>query len=416
MLGGFRASMTWLHTWCGLVFGWLLFAIFFTGSVAVFRHEIDYWMMPELHVGPIVDPVAVAEKALVEVAPDAIRWVIDLPNGRAPILRVRWQQGAKDRLQTRYLGPHGEVLTPRATSGGSMLYRFHYGLLLGRTGMWIVGGLAMAMLVGLMTGVVIHAKIFDEFFTFRPLRAGPRAWQDAHTVTGVLMLPFCLMITYSGLVIWWFIWMPGGLQLAFPGDQTAFFRAMNGPASQAVRHSATVGTALPLAKIVDSARDTAPRGLAITAVTVLDPGRETAKVEISRSTDEALWGHADRLHLSGVDGSLLGRQIESAPPAAATYRITRILHEVKFAGPGLRWMVFLMGLGSCVVIATGTVLWGVKRRLRHARALAGSPQGPLPTLRAYGVDCFNVAVIAGLGFASASFVLANRLQIGRAHV
>lgn len=28
MKEGFRQAMAWLHTWAGLVFGWLLFAIF----------------------------------------------------------------------------------------------------------------------------------------------------------------------------------------------------------------------------------------------------------------------------------------------------------------------------------------------------------------------------------------------------
>jgi len=27
---GFRQAMAWLHTWAGLVFGWLLFANFLT--------------------------------------------------------------------------------------------------------------------------------------------------------------------------------------------------------------------------------------------------------------------------------------------------------------------------------------------------------------------------------------------------
>ena len=31
MKGTFRQSMAWLHTWCGLWLGWLLFAIFLTG-------------------------------------------------------------------------------------------------------------------------------------------------------------------------------------------------------------------------------------------------------------------------------------------------------------------------------------------------------------------------------------------------
>lgn len=33
MKEGFRQAMAWLHTWTGLIFGWLLFAIFLTGTL-----------------------------------------------------------------------------------------------------------------------------------------------------------------------------------------------------------------------------------------------------------------------------------------------------------------------------------------------------------------------------------------------
>ena len=49
MKNGFRQSMAWLHTWTGLLLGWLLFAIFLTGTIAYFRSEVTYWMRPELH-------------------------------------------------------------------------------------------------------------------------------------------------------------------------------------------------------------------------------------------------------------------------------------------------------------------------------------------------------------------------------
>ena len=32
---GFRQAMSWLHTWSGLILGWLLFAIFVTGTLSV---------------------------------------------------------------------------------------------------------------------------------------------------------------------------------------------------------------------------------------------------------------------------------------------------------------------------------------------------------------------------------------------
>jgi hypothetical protein len=47
--GGFRQAQAWLHTWCGLWFSWLLFAVFLTGTLAVFEEPISHWMTPEHH-------------------------------------------------------------------------------------------------------------------------------------------------------------------------------------------------------------------------------------------------------------------------------------------------------------------------------------------------------------------------------
>jgi len=49
MAKGFRADMTWLHTWSGLIVGWLLFVIFVTGTSSYYRGEITLWMQPEVH-------------------------------------------------------------------------------------------------------------------------------------------------------------------------------------------------------------------------------------------------------------------------------------------------------------------------------------------------------------------------------
>src|SRR5690606_30448017 len=47
MFQSFRLSMTWLHTWFGLVLGYVLMAAFFFGALSVFDCEIDRWAIPE---------------------------------------------------------------------------------------------------------------------------------------------------------------------------------------------------------------------------------------------------------------------------------------------------------------------------------------------------------------------------------
>ena len=68
---GFRQSNAWLHTWVGLLLGWLLYAVFLTGTLSFFQDEISYWMKPELHAatpGPQSAQLALQQAALLAAA------------------------------------------------------------------------------------------------------------------------------------------------------------------------------------------------------------------------------------------------------------------------------------------------------------------------------------------------------------
>ncbi len=72
---GPRQSMSWLHTWSSLILGWLLYAIFLTGTLSFFQSEMTVWMKPELHQSlppqSQVQQVQTALNFLQHKAPDA---------------------------------------------------------------------------------------------------------------------------------------------------------------------------------------------------------------------------------------------------------------------------------------------------------------------------------------------------------
>ena len=59
-MAGMRQAMTPVHTWSGLVLGWLLVFVFVTGTAGYFDTEIDRWMHPERPVAPQVEGTATA--------------------------------------------------------------------------------------------------------------------------------------------------------------------------------------------------------------------------------------------------------------------------------------------------------------------------------------------------------------------
>ncbi|MBO3274297.1 PepSY-associated TM helix domain-containing protein [Pseudomonas schmalbachii] len=390
-------SFDWLHTWAGLFAGWLLFAVFLTGSLALFKAEIGYWMQPELHGVARVsdrDALAVAERLLRTGAEGARSWSISLPDVRDPGLQIAWQ--ARDgKGSSRWLDPlGGTLLDVRATQGGAFFSRFHYSLGLGKPGVWIVGGLAMAMLAALVTGVVIHRRIFRDFFTFRPRAATQRAWLDAHNASGVLLLPFHLMITYTGLVLFYAFYMPAAIQALYAGDARAYFTELVPPVVRPVSGEAC--TLQPLGPLLERAEAQFGVGR-VASLLVQNPGDAGALVHVFRSRDDRLARVSDALVFDGCSGGIVAQRLQ---PRASylTERVMGGLHFAHFGGDFLRWLYFLAGLGSCAMIVTGLLLFTLKRE-RSGRDAA------VVRLAAR----LNPAAVGGTLLACAAYLLANRL-------
>lgn len=399
MKDGFRQTMAFLHSWAGLVPGWLLYAVFLTGSLTYYRQEIGQWMRPELS-GTAADPSAVIHAAdrLRQVSPDAHLWRIDLPTARNPVTEILWK-GEQGGFRSEQLDPRtGQQLQGRETMGGDFLFYFHFDLNApGRIGRWLVCFATIAMLVAIISGVVTHRRIFADFFTFRP-RKGQRSWLDAHNVAGVIALPFYLMISFTGLVTLTTMFMPWAIQHAYSGDMGAYFRDLAGQGDAAVAAPSTgapMRSGVEIDQIVKRAEHMWHGGQA-GRILVDAPSSGSATVTIERRDSQSISYDLPWLRFS-ADGRLIARH-DGGGPAVTTQGWLYGLHLARFSDAGLRFLFFLSGLLGTAMIATGLILWVVKRRPRnHASAR------PMAAERA------NVAVIAGLPIAIASLLLANRL-------
>ncbi|MDR0259548.1 MAG: PepSY domain-containing protein, partial [Comamonas sp.] len=386
---GLRQSMSWLHTWSGLLLGWLLYAVFFTGTLSFFRNEITDWMRPELHQS--VPDAGTAQRgldAMQAIAPKATTWTLSLPNERQTAIEASWREpgaaaGRAGTQRTTLDAGTGEQLQPRETRGGAFLYRFHFELYaMPRIwGRWIVGFATMLMLVAIISGVITHKKIFSDFFTFRP-RKGQRSWLDAHNATAVLALPFHLVITFSGLVLLMNMLMPWGVQTAYNGDSNAYFSELrgnrqaqaggaNGNAAREggrANHQADAAADTPVAMapvgpMLDAALQQWPAH-GVGSITVNAPNTARATVELREGGGSSLVnrGAASTLLFDGVTG-----EPRQAPEAAAiswpraTSNVVSSLHLGRFAEPLVRWLLFLSGVVGTIMAATGMVIWVVKR-------------------------------------------------------
>ncbi len=406
-LGGIRQSQSVLHTWSGLVVGWVLFLIFIAGTAAYWKEELTRWMQPEIGL-PASSATAVtqAQQFLARTAPDAQRWSIELPDARSSATSVSWQpQGEKERRRGQRnpnqatLDADGKPVQVRETRGGNFFYRLHFDLhyvpvLWAR---WFISACSMLMLIALISGVITHKKIFTDFFTFRRGK-GQRSWLDGHNALAVLSLPFHLMITYTGLITLMTLYMPWAVDANYPGGRDAFFAELF-PRAEKAEASGVAATPPALAEVLRRAEVQWGGGHAA-SLQIEHPSDASMRISVRRQQGDQIAGAADALSFDAR-----GNLLDAAAPRSAAV-ITRDgmigLHAARFAPTTMRWLFFLSGVAGTLMVATGLVLWTVKRRTQL-------PDPARPHLGFRIVERLNIGFVTGLPVAMLAFLWGNRL-------
>jgi uncharacterized iron-regulated membrane protein len=392
----FRQSMAWLHTWAGLVVGWVLFVIFVAGTVACFDKELDYWMRPALHhLAPAPVSMDAALHTLREMAPHAETVFVRPPSARDPSIHGFVFEPGKPYIDVA-LDPHNGRLIP-ATAGGTFFFTLHYNLQAGDIGMYLVGLAGMLMLIALITGVVIHRRIFKDFFVFRPRRGGQRAWLDGHNLTGVLGLPFHLMIAYTGVAILVFSYMTAGVRIGYHGDFAQFYEELQGNAAPVAQHEPLARLASLDTMLADAVRRMHGPALYMEVQNIHDA---SATVSVLESGDNDVMGGRRSFNYRGADGAFIG---ESKGPDTAyrVYAFLSGLHRVQFGSAALRWLYFLLGGAGCVMLACGMQVWVAKR--------TGQTTASDASLGHRVVRALNVGVVGGMPLASVAMLWIDRL-------
>lgn len=397
MKNSLRQAMAWLHTWAGLLSGWLLFVVFVGGTLACFDRELDDWMRPALHdlAGPQPTRFDAAFERVEAEAPDAHMWWAHVSSARKRGVEAFWfnDDGSEGAV---LLDPRDGAAIP-GTAGGQFFFRLHYDLHAGLWGMYAVGLLGMMMLVALVAGVITHKKIFKDFFMLRWRGGGQRAWLDGHNLAGVLGLPFHVMIAYTGVAIFAASYIFGGTQAAYGGDTEAFFADAGG-----FYEREETGKALTSRHSVDALVADAERrmGVPVDWASIHHPADGSALIAFGTDHSRRVAWDMQQVQYDAATGAFVH---QSAPATAGytAYAFLGGLHMAQFGGAPLRWLYFVLGLAGCVMLATGMQVWVRKRAQRCATAGLVSGHGLVRAL--------NVGVVAGMPLACASMLLANRL-------
>jgi uncharacterized iron-regulated membrane protein len=204
-----KRRLFFLHSWLGLLAGLGLVVIGLTGSVLVFKDEIDAAWSPQMVVvAPEPAGRLPYDQRLLE-AKQALPghlvtgWVIATKPEKADQLWVV-AEGTSDWRFVHQNPYNGQILNDPANSRGTLtgwLLELHYTFFADHAGLLIAGALAFLLCLLGITGVWLYRGFWKTFFTLRWDRSARIFFSDAHKMVGISSVAFNLILGFTGA--WW---------------------------------------------------------------------------------------------------------------------------------------------------------------------------------------------------------------------
>ena len=404
-----------LHSWTGVALGMFLYIVCFTGSIALFYHEMLSWEDPTKRIELQAEPAAFNETFTQWVDGLSAEGEVEFLNFTYPTVYEPYYQAyahqhiSDDEHADHFMRWHPTTLEQvevREDGMARWLYDFHRDLMWptqlgGRTiGRALVGVAGVILLLSIITGVIAHTKIREELFSLRYLRSVRLKWQDTHKVLGLWGLPFYAMIALTGAVLGIVTLLaPIIAVLAFKGDQQALFDAVIGQPPDAVGVQAQMISVDELAQMRHPESGEAPW-----YVITHHWGDEGAVLDVYFKSETEL-KYAEGVSVSGTTGEFTySATTDTETPGNRLTAAMAPLHYGTYGGIALKALYFVLGMSLAVITALGTMMW-IERRL-HGN------EGNRSQVFYRGLSRLNVGVCVGILVASSGLFIHNSLYVG----
>ncbi|MBX3747154.1 MAG: PepSY domain-containing protein [Verrucomicrobiae bacterium] len=376
-----------VHLWSGLLLGLYFLVIGLTGSLIVFRGEIEDALRPQLTrvspggalgaVQPMLDEAAVA-------FPGARFHTVNLPTQPRRSLSI-WGHDPKSRSFHVYFDPWTGRMLGSDLAGDNVtewLYELHANLLSGQTGQQVNGIIALLVGLLLLSGLVVwwpgRGRVVGQGLTLRWRAGWKRRNYDLHKVVGFYTAVLLLITVVTG--IWFpfkapFRWMAEVLtQSSAREDSPVSDPAHRGQPRITVDAAlAATGQVLP---------GVAPNWIR------LPQGPEDVYSVRKRLSGEWQLEGMNYIHVDPQSGAVIRADLHAETTLAQ--RILRTffpLHVGSFGGLSTRILWVVLGLAPGLLCVTGTLMWWNRVGRRMARpgqaagqAAATEPQSPRPAV------------------------------------
>jgi uncharacterized iron-regulated membrane protein len=390
-----------VHAWVGVVSALVLHVMFFAGGFALFLEDLNAWQEPAPAEGTTSQTrLLPLETVVTNTLAARAANPATLSLGFSPaFVTLHWPVPGQPEWAEVRVDRRTGALVPLTSQVGELLYWLHF-LYHPKApwGMQVAGGFAVALLLALVTGVLIHIKdIVRQFHQFRPARTVRVLWSDLHKVLGVMGLPFQAMFAFTGAMLGLSALLLGAfVGPVFDGNESAAGEALWGRDPQ-VKASGKLGPGLSLDQLLARAQARFP-GLEVTFAQVQQRGDANAVVKFWGERRSSLFARG-QLSLRASDGFVVSETFtgRDAAPGASVLRWVVGLHYALYGGLATKLLYALLALATCLVLLSGNWIWLQRRQATHAHP--GNQLLARLTLGAGG----------GVILATAALFLTNRL-------
>lgn len=361
------------HTVAGIVISFALFVIFFAGAFSLFRHEIIQWENPDAR-HPISSDYNY-EKALAKL--DSVYMIdwhdnasLTFPTKKNPIFTVRAYQKTNDSSFHRisaYISPDTyrvQDLSHPPTTVGDTIYYLHYFGQLPVVGLYLSGLVSLFFFFAIVNGVLIHWRnLFTKFFAFFTEGKWRNIWTNAHTVLGVMGLPFQVMYAITGAFfgLLTLILIPS-VFLLYNGEVDKVYNKVSPEDTIVVDENAEAYRHLSISELSRQVKVAYPNHQ-IRYADMRNYGREDALITFKIDDFGGLLSSGN-LTMYMRDGKLLADY--SVLPNSKSYSESIIpvmgkLHFADFGGMTMKAIYFVLSLITCFMIISGVLIWRTAR-------------------------------------------------------
>ena len=217
-------------------------------------------------------------------------------------------------------------------------------------------------------------------------------------LSSVVALPFFLTITFTGLAIFFYLYLPWGMQKIYPQNPYQYFTEIR---TKTVLENQSIQPAQNLAidKLLNQVQQSWGNQ-PLSTISVKNPNTNQAQITFLQKEDHSITRNQAQITLNASTGKVLADTRNNSPIATLNAGVYG-LHMATFAQPLLRLGFFFSGILGCVMIASGLLLWSLKRQIQNKNSKFHFGH--------YLVDRLNVAAFVGLPCATVAYLSANRL-------